>query len=265
MNTINYLLSFFWPESKQKVTLKIFPSSKFKLTSIKDRPDAQGLMLSTLEGFDFKNCQIDMVDSKHNDLKIGDFTFNNKSYTPEQLNDALLNGEIKHCPSFYIRKLRYLNPNTEFQIMKYENDKFININLESSIQNKLLNYLTNDLYEDDHQCWHLVKQILLDKFSNEFKGCIKDQIIIITDQKLLNPGDGIVLFSQQSDSITLQHYAIFFDNDIYISKFGNGGYIFFSDLQSMMDVWKCDGFAKINLTIANIKTFSIDAFPTLKI
>lgn len=252
--------------STTRLTMTIWPNIKFRQTNFKDRPDANGLILTTLKGCEFLNNQVEIVSKDSNSIIVGNYVYDDISYSPDQLNTALMTGQMNICPFHYIKRFTYINQNTELIIKKVENGRFININLSNTIKDKFLLYMQTDCYEWDNQCWELVKETVFDKLNVKFTGPVSDQIIMMTDQKLLTSGDAIVLLSEESETtIKIRHYAIFLDNDIYLSKFGNSGHRYISDLESMMAFWKCNRFAKINLEIANINTFSTNPFPVLNV
>ena len=63
-----------------KIIMKIFPALKFGVEEVKNRPDIHGVMLATLEGFQFKNRQVLLISDhqKNEDFPFlcGDYIYN---------------------------------------------------------------------------------------------------------------------------------------------------------------------------------------------
>ena len=169
------------------------------------------------------------------------------------------------------RQLTYLTGNEQLAVLQYDNENAnpIDVELSGNIKQRMLKYLCNDIYRQDEQCFSFFKKVYFDiPEATTNSTCtipFIDQIEIIHDEASLKPGDGIVLFAPEPpQKITLKHYAIFLKNGTYISKFGNGGMIMITDLESMLLFWKCTGVAKVKPDCAHLESFAKTVFSSIE-
>lgn len=249
-----------------KIIMRIFPAVKFGVEDVKDHPDIDGVMIATLEGFQFKNDQVllisDQKENKDFPFMCGDYIYNDQSYCPQELELALRNGSMSKYPIHMHRKLTYLTGDEQLTVLQHNdrNSEPIEIELCEHTKKRMLTYLCNDIYHKDEQCFSFFKKIYFDTSEETNNSTcatpFTDQIEMIDDEASLKPGDGIVLFSHESDQkIRLKHYAIFLNKGIYISKFGNKGVILVTDRESMLQFWKCTGAAKVKPDCAHLESF----------
>ena len=230
------------------IRMHILPSIKFNIPV--------SAMVTLLTGFDKNQITLfsDNNERNHKRVNCGSFSFNNKNYTTENLLPALQRDEINHCPLHFLRQLNFSIQDDRLEILLYDNNNAnpVLINLPNEIATSILKYLSNDIQDENRNCFDFFKEaffsdININKNGNDIFSYV--QISSLSPKDHLNPGDGVALFSNKPSGQTkIKHYAIALGQNLYISKLGGGGYLVVQDMQSMLNICGCEGFYKINLS-----------------
>jgi len=221
-----------------------------------------GFLTSTLEGFEFKKNQVELLPVGRSEPKCVCY-ISNKSYNSKDYATLLSKGLVSFYPLFFHKQLRYLSAGAQMKIIRKDSNGFFHrIILPDDMENRILNYLLYNGACSLRQCFDFFKEVFFGKL-HDCRDCkvipFFKQLEVVVDEATIIPGDGIVLFSNVNtpakNSIALKHYAIALGDGFYISKFGNGGKLHVSTMNAMLQVYDCIYFAKVNKSVACLKDF----------
>jgi hypothetical protein len=232
----------------QRITLAIFSHNHFYITNFKDRPPVRAL-LASLTGLHFEKNSLQLVSSKTGDVEYGGFSVDDMKFdSPDSIGTALKMGKTQWYPLHW-HKLAKNIENGALQIVCARDEQIKTINLGSLIEKRILEYLTFDAQDTDRQCYDFILHVCLKDRIIDYHGInitnLKDGIEIFESEDSVLAKDAIVLLAEDVKGLKIMHYALALGETIYISKFGNGRFLLVTDMQAMLDFWKCTRFARI--------------------
>jgi hypothetical protein len=265
----NRMITTYGKNLTQEITMFIDLSSKvFCLPRCLD-----GFFETNLKGFDYGNGQVQLISAQNNPLGMNKMytfpydCFPYKAYTSDMLSGALSQGECFWHPLNFHQKTRYLFAHSRLRI-DYSSDECIygRIYLPYDMEKRLLHYLTHDMSCKLRNGFDFFKELFFVSKKCSHKSVpFCNQLQEIDSNATIAFGDGIVLFSKEESqsgevSIALKHYAIALADNVYISKIGDGGNLYVTNMQALLKLYQCKYYAKVHRSKACLKDFIRTAY-----